>query len=208
MKLGIFRAFAAVAVALGSTSCLSGPALAPRTFSIEPPAPRSVASTGSVVLAVSRVDVAQPYSGQSLIYSTGEHSFQRDPYARFVAPPAALLTAAIRGYLGNADFVRDVVAPGDNHLGVATVEVMVNKMQGELRSGGSAAVLTMRIRVRSGPASTQGPREILLKNYTATIPVARATAQEVVNAWNRGLEDIMTEFQSDLRSSLASAGLL
>jgi len=202
------RALARAAVLLSATGCLGGPALAPKTFSIDPPPPRSTVSTGSVILALPRVEVTAPYSGQSLVYSTGEHSFQRDPYAKFVAPPSSLLTAAIRGYLANADFVRDVVAPGDSKLWAATVEVSVNKMEGELRPGGSSAVLMMRIRVHSGPASAHEPAQILLKTYTATIPVARPTAQHVVNAWNQGLENIMTEFGSDLRDSLAAAGSL
>jgi ABC-type transport auxiliary lipoprotein component len=209
MRTTTCRALARIAaVVLGATSCLSGPAIAPKTFSIDPPAPRSAVSTGTVILAVPRVEVTQPYSGQSLIYSTGEHTLQRDPYARFVAPPGALLTAAIRGYLVNADFVRDVVAPGDGELWAATVDVAVSKMEGELRPGGSSAVLIMRIRVRSGPAMTREPGEILLKTYTSTIPITRTTAQDFVNAWNQGLENIMTQFQSDLRSSLVAAGSL
>jgi len=159
-----------------------------------------------VVLALARVEVMAPYSGQSLVYSTGEHGFQRDPYAKFVAPPSSLLTAAIRGYLANVDFVRDVVAPGDSKLSAATVEVAVSKMAGELRTGSSSAVLAMRIRVRSSPGHE--PLEILIKNYSATIPIAHATAQNVVNAWNQGLENIMAEFQSDLRTSLAAVGSL
>src|SRR5262249_17031018 len=202
------RAVAWGAAVLTPTSCLSSPALAPRTYSIDPPVSHSPVSTGSVILALARVEVTAPYSGQSLVYSTGEHGFQRDPYAKFVAPPSSLFTAAIRGYLANADFVRDVVAPGDSKLWAATVEVAVSKMEGELRPGGSSAVLMMRIRVHSGPGSAHEPAEILLKTYTATIPVARATAQHVVNAWNQGLENIMTEFRSDLRDSLAAAGSL
>jgi cholesterol transport system auxiliary component len=208
MSARLRRAIAWGAAVLGATSCLSGPAQAPRTFSIDPPAPQSPVSTGSVILALARVEVMAPYSGQSLVYSTGEHGFQRDPYAKFIAPPSSLLTAAIRGYLANADFVRDVVAPGDSKLSAVTIEVAVSKLAGELRVGGSSAVLVMRIRVRSSPGSDHELSEILIKNYTASIPIAQATAQAVVNAWNQGLENIMAQFQSDLRTSLAAAGSL
>jgi cholesterol transport system auxiliary component len=204
----VYRILARVVAVLGAASCFSGPAMAPKTFSIDPPAPRSGASAGTVVLALPRVEVTAPYAGQSFVYSTGEHSFQRDPYAKFVAPPASLLTAAIHGYLVNAEFVRDVVAPGDSKLWTAKAEVAVIKMEGELRPSGASAVLIMRIRVHSGPASAHESTEILLKTYTSTIPIAKATAQNLVNGWNQGLENIMTEFQTDLRSSLAAAGSL
>ena len=88
------------------------------------------------------------------------------------------------------------------------VEVAVSKLEGELRPGGSSAVLTLRFRVFSDPGPAAGPSEILLKTYSKTIPIPRSTAKDVVNGWNRGLAEIMAEFQTDLRGSLAAAGLL
>ena len=197
-----------VAAVLASTGCLFRPAMVPQSFSIDPPAPQSMGSPGGVVLALTRVEVAPPYSGQSLVYRTAEHGLGRDPYARFVAPPGWLLTAAIRGYLLNADFVRDVAAPGAGARSQAVVEVAVSKLEGELRTGGPSAVLTLRFRVFSDPGRADGPSEILLKTYSKTIPISRSTAEDVVNGWNRGLAEIMAEFQTDLRGSLAAAGLL
>ena len=90
----------------------------------------------------------------------------------------------------------------------AVVEVAVSKLEGELRPGGSSAVLTLRFRVFSDPGRAAEPSEILLKTYSKTIPIPRSTAKDVVNGWNRGLAEIMAEFQTDLRGSLAAAGLL
>ena len=197
-----------VAAVLASTGCLFRPVMVPQSFSIDPPAPQSTGSPGGVRLALARVEVAPPYSGMAFVYRTGEHGLGRDPYARFAAPPAWLLTSAIRGYLMNADFVRDVVAPGAGAGSQAVVEVAVSKLEGELRPGGSSAVLTLRFRVFSDPGRAAGPSEILLKTYSKTIPISRSTAKEVVNGWNRGLAEIMAELQDDLRASLATAGLL
>jgi uncharacterized lipoprotein YmbA len=195
-----------IAALLVATGCLSRPAMVSQSFSIDPPAPQSTGS-GGVVLALARVEVAPPYSGMSLVYRTGEHGLGRDPYARFAAPPAWLLTAAIRGYLLNADFVRDVVAPGAGTRSQAMVEVAVSKLEGELRPGGSSAVLTLRFRVFSDPGSARVLSEVLLKTYSKTMPIARSTAKDVVNGWNQGLAEIMAEFQTDLRGSLDAAGV-
>ena len=186
--------------------CLSKPAIVSQSFSIDPPAPRPSAFSGGVILALARVEVAPPYSGQSLVYRTGEHGLGHDPYARFAAPPGWLLTAAIRGYLMNADFVRDVVAPGAGRS-QASVEVAVSKLEGELRPGDSSAVLTLRFRVFADPSAAGSSSEILLKTYSKTIPIRRSTARAVVNGWNQGLAEIMAEFQADLRASLATAGI-
>jgi uncharacterized lipoprotein YmbA len=192
---------------LVTTGCLSRPAMVTQSFSIDPPAAQSTGSPGGVVLALARVEVAPPYSGMSLVYRTGEHGLGRDPYARFAAPPAWLLTAAIRGYLLNADFVRDVVAPGAGTRSQAMVEVAVSKLEGVLRPGGSSAVLTLRLRVFFDPGGAGGLSEILLKTYSKTMPIPRSTAKDIVNGWNQGLAEIMAEFQTDLRGSLDAAGV-
>ncbi len=201
----ISRRFALLQIATLSvaTGCLSRPALVSQSFSIDPPAPQSTGSPGGVVLALARVEVAPPYSGMSFVYRTGEHDLERDAYARFAAPPAWLLTAAVRGYLMNAEFVRDVVAQGAGTRSQALLEVAVSKLEGELRPGGSSAVLTMRFRVLSDPSDARGSSEVLLKTYSKTLPIPRSTAEDVVNGWNQGLAEIMAEFQTDLRAALA-----
>jgi ABC-type uncharacterized transport system auxiliary subunit len=192
-----------LSAAFVAAGCLTKTAMVPRSFSIDPPAPRSTASPGGVVLALARVDVSPPYAGQALVYRIGEHGFERDPYARFAAPPSWLLTVAIRGYLANADFVRDVVAPGDGARSEATVQAAVLQMAGDLRGSASSAVLTVRFRVLSGPAVRERS-EILLKTYSKTVPVARSAARDVVDAWNQGLAEIMAEFQADLQAALTA----
>lgn len=197
-----------LAMAMGGIGCFSRTALVPHSYSIDPPAMRSPASSGGIVLSLSRVEVAPPYSGQPFVYRTGEHDLVRDPYARFASPPGWLLTVAIQGYLANADFVRDVVPPGHGIRSQATVEVTVSEMAAELRPSGSSTVLTVRFRVFSNPDGARQAVEILLKTYSSTLPISPTTAREVVGGWNRGLADIMAEFQADLRSSLVASLLL
>ncbi len=197
-----------VATGMAATGCLPRPAIVPRSYSIDPPAKQSPPSLGGIVLSLPRVEVAPPYSGQSFVYRTGEHDLVRDPYARFASPPGWLLTAAIRGYLANADFVRDVVSPGHGIRSQATVEVAVSEIAGELRPSGSSAVLTLRFRVFSSSDGAHPAVEILLKSYSSTLPISPATAQETVRGWNQGLANIMVEFQSDLRASLVASSLV
>ena len=201
-------ALAMVATAMGATGCLSRTALVPRSYSIDPPEKRSPPSSGGIVLSLPRVEVAPPYSGQSFVYRTGEHDLVRDPYARFASPPGWLLTAAIRGYLANADFVRDVVSPGHGIRSEATIECAVSELAGEIHPSGSSAVLTLRFRVFSNSDGARRAEEILLKSYSSTLPISPASAQEAVRGWNQGLADIMAEFQTDLRASLVAASLL
>jgi ABC-type uncharacterized transport system auxiliary subunit len=197
--------FAAASALAGlSGGCISKPALTAQSFSIDPPpaAPKT-AVTATKTLELDRVDVAPAYAGRPLSYRTGAHEVERDPYARFAAPPGAMLGFALRGYLANADFVRDVVPPGSALPVDARLETTVVELYGDLPEvGGAAAVLTVEFRVVSGTP----PSELLQKTYSRRVPVARRAAAAFVEGWSEGLSGVVAEFLGDLRTALASAG--
>ncbi len=201
----VWRLGAVAAGTLVATACVSKPALVSQSFSIDPPAPRASIPPSGIVVALARVEVAPPYSGQRLVYEVGEHEFEVDPYAKFIAPPSWLLTVAIGGYLANADFVRDVTVSGRGGRPDAIVEVYVSRLAGEFLPVSSSAVLAVRIRVVPEGAGGRRGSEVLLKAYSKTIPVPRATAADIIHGWNQGLAEIMEEFESDLRAALAAS---
>ena len=200
-----WRLGAVVAGTLAVAGCLSKPAIVSQSFSINPPTPRTSIPSSGVVLSLARVEVAPPYAGQRLVYQVGENQFEIDPYAKFIAPPSWLLTVAIRGYLANADFVRDVTLSGSGGRPDAIVEVAVSRLTGELRPEGSSAVLALRIRVIPQGAGGRRGSEILLKDYSKTIAVPQATASAIVQGWNNGLAEIIKDFEADLRAALTAS---
>ena len=136
-------------------------------------------------------EVAPTYAGSELVYRVGEHSIERDPYASLAAPPARLLTAAVRAYLRDSDYIRDVVAPGEGLPVDADLEPGLLELSGDFTNPAEpAAVMALRIRVLTRPAGG-AEREILLKAYTRRIPLSQRTAAAVVAAWNRALGEIM-----------------
>jgi ABC-type uncharacterized transport system auxiliary subunit len=198
---GLGRAFALAAAALASVACPSKLAMTPQTFTLDPPSPRAVPAPGATrLLALRPVEVAPTYAGIELVYRTGDHTVDRDPYASFAAPPGWLVTSAIRVYLRDADFVRDVVAPGEGLPVDAQIEPALLELFGDFtKPDAPAAVMAIHFRVLA-PATPD--REILLKTYTARRPISRRTAEAVVAAWNEDLGEIMAEFLGDLKSAL------
>jgi len=201
-----FIAILPIVPALAVTACLTARGPSSHTFTIEAPEPKAASNAGGLIVGVARVEVAPEYSGEALVYQTGEHEVIRDPYARFAAPPSALLATAIRGYLANADFIGDVVSLESGLRPQIAVETSAVRLAGILRTTESSSVMTIRFRVLrsgSGPAT-----EMFRKTYSATSENRRATSRAVVDGWNRALAEIMSDFESDLRTSLAAAGLL
>lgn len=196
------RTAAGLAV-LAAAGCLAKPALVSQSFSIDGPAARTEAPAAGRVLALAPVRVAPVYSGSYLTYRTGQHAVETDPYARLAAPPGSMLGAAIRGYLEDSDFVRDVVQPGDGIAAEARIEVYVSELAGRLGAD-PAGVLTLQFRVVVPAATPAGGTEVLLKTYSRSVPISQRTAAAVVDAWNRGLGEIMGEFEADLKTAMAS----
>jgi cholesterol transport system auxiliary component len=198
------RRAAAAAMLLFAAACASKFPQAPRSFTIDPPPVRAVPPAGATrVLALRRADTAPAYAGVELVYRVGEHGVERDPYASFVAPPSWLVTSAIRGYLRNADFVRDVVVPGEGIPVDAEIEPNVLELAGDFTNASEpAAVLTIHFRVVAPGVGAAPATEILLKAYTRRRPLSRSTAAAVVEAWNVALGEIMADFMADLKGAL------
>jgi len=202
------RVLAGCGLALAMTGgCLSKPALVPQMFSIDPPAveePRR--SAGACVVSVKRVQVSPLFEGRDLIYRTGEHRLERDPYASFAAPPGDMLTGAVRAYLRNAAFAREVVEPGEALRPDLLVEVHATEISGDLRrADDAAAILTLRFLVIPGGSESHPGAPLLEKEYSSRIRLPTRTADAIATAWNQGLSAVMKDFARDLEAVLARA---
>jgi ABC-type uncharacterized transport system auxiliary subunit len=200
------EALALVAVCV-TAGCVSKPPLDVQAYTIDPPPDRAaVDRTGAVIVSLARVRVVPPYGGTSFVYRLGEHRVERDPYAIFAAPPGWMLTSAIRGYLRNADFIRDVVEPGGEVAVVAVIESEVNELCADLPDGGEAtAILTLQFRVYAPASGAMLEKELFRKMYSRRRPLAARDADAFVDAWNQELSEIADEFLSDLRPVLKPA---
>jgi len=202
-RIGRVAAATLASALAAATGCVSKTALVPQSYVIDAPAlDAGMPPAVGRVITLSRVDVAPPYAGLSFVYRTGDHGIERDPYASFAVSPGWMLSSAIRGYLRNAGFVRDVVSPGDGVRAAASIEARATELYADLGSS-PAAVLTLQFRVLS-PAG-EPVHELLLKSYTEHVPMEARSAQSAATAWNNALAAIMKAFIADLERALPPA---
>ena len=148
-----------------------------------------------------RAAIARAMALDPSMYRTGDHELERDPYASFAAPPAHMLTAAIRQYLRDARCVRDVVEPGDELPADLLVEVHASELSGDFRRKDDAAgVLGLEFLVLPAPGSAD-PVPLLRKEYFRRKRIPSRSA--VVVAWNQALSEVMQDFLADLEVALA-----
>jgi len=196
---------AAFLVLVAAAGCVSKQGLVVQTYTLDPPPPGdSPIPRGGAVASLDFVHVAPPYGGSSFTYRMGGHRVENDPYAYFAAPPGWLLTSAIRGYLRNADFIRDVVVPGGELPISAAIEADAGELCADLPPTGEAsAVLVLSFRVYLPATGTAPQREVFRKTYTGKRPLSVRTAAEIAAAWNAELAEIAGKFLADLRPLLA-----
>ncbi|HTP28775.1 MAG TPA: ABC-type transport auxiliary lipoprotein family protein [Anaeromyxobacteraceae bacterium] len=200
------RDIRACTAALAACACFSRSALVAQTFSIDPPPVREGSTHAKgPVLCVRRVELAPQYEGSALVYRTGPHRLERDPYARFAAAPADMLTAAVREHLRRADFAPEVVGPGAALSADLQVDVYASDLFGDLEPASeAAAVVSLRFLVFS-VQNGRRTQPILSEEFSRRTRLPRRTAAAVVGGLNQGLSDIMAEFVAELTMALRTS---
>jgi cholesterol transport system auxiliary component len=202
----VFLTTAIVVLACALSGCLSRPVLKRQTFAFT--APETMASSNVAtarVLGIRNLEIAAPFEDRSLVYRTGEHAYERDPYAAFLDTPAENLLVTIREWLrADASFV-SVIEPRSSLKPNTIAEIEVARLYGDFRQPQRpVAVLSMRFRFFDAPKGLPG-KVLLEREYTRSIPLMSPTPAALMDGWNQALIQVLTQVISDFRNSEGEA---
>lgn len=189
----------ALALALASCSFTQAPA-SKRAFLLDPRPPAATAAPADApVLRVNRFVVAQPFDAKGLVYRIGEQRYELDYYNEFLAFPATMITENTVRHLAAAGLYRSVVPMGSSVDSRIVLEGAVTSLHGDLRGGatGDAAVLAVRFLLAREDA---GGAVLYDKLIERRIPVRERSADALVAALDRALEEILQALAADLRA--------
>lgn len=178
--------------------CLSRPSLVRQDFTFGTPSQEVVAAAPARgrVLSLRRLMVAAPFAGQSFVYRTGESSYEPDPYAQFLVPPADSLAEPVLSGFRRAGVFSAVAENGSAIKADTRVEVSVSQLYGDFRNRSApAAVLAMRF-VFLADDNELMDRFLQERSYSRRIPIQARTATAVMAGWNEALQQIMQEVNS------------
>jgi ABC-type uncharacterized transport system auxiliary subunit len=203
---GIFG-FLSLLFVLGG--CLYRPSMKTQTFAFT--APLTAATNGAPsgrVLSIRTLQIAPPFDGRSLVYRTGDFSYQRDPYAEYLSSPAQELDTSISGILSGYGCFGTVVRLGSAATPNTLVEIYISELYGDIRKPGSPfAVLAMQVIFVQANNGVPG-KVILQRSYSRRVPVQSATAAAFMKGWNEALVEIFGEVALDFGNQKNSkAGL-
>jgi len=180
--------------------CLSKPPLKKQTFAfVTPGLAATNAVAGNRVLGLRTLQIAPPFDGRSLVYRTGEFSYERDPYAGFLDSPAEGLVAPICEMLRKDGCFSAVVEAGSAVKPDTLVEISINQLYGDIRKPGSpCAVLALRATFLDTTNGLPG-RVVFQRDYSRRIPIKSAASAALMEGWNQALLEIFAEVASDFR---------
>ena len=188
--------------------CISRPHLNVRTFAFAiPPASKPAPDSGTHrVVAVRSLRVAAPFEGRSLVYRTGEYSFESDPYAEFFVSASEGLLVPIRSHMRQAGTFEAVVELRSALKPDTVAEINVLELYGDFQQPReAAAILRLRVLLFDAPNGVPG-KLILEREYSRRIALKARTADALIAGWNEALAQILAQFDSDVRSSTAEGG--
>ncbi|HTR42415.1 MAG TPA: ABC-type transport auxiliary lipoprotein family protein [Pseudomonadales bacterium] len=181
--------------------CLSRAPIKKETFAFNAPAMTATnGAAGSRVLSIRTLQIDPPFNGRALVYRTGEFSYERDPYAEFLGPPADGLATLVTEKLRSDGCFKAVVKTGSAARPDTLVEININELYGDIRKPGSPeAVLAMQVIFMNATNGLPG-KVIFQQNYSRRIPMKATTPAALMAGWNQALDEIFDEVASDLLS--------
>lgn len=150
-------------------------------------------------ISVRSFTISPRYESGELVYRHSEFNYAADFYNRFFVSPEILVAEEARTWLKQSGMFRNMLEPGSHAIPQYILEGCITTMQGDFRKS-PLAVLEIQFLVSEG---ADAPGKILMqKDYRQEVPLPKAEANALVQGLNQALEQILQDFEADLRTAL------
>jgi len=170
----------------------------------------NIERTESETPAVSAVTVQlKPFSaaselkGRFFVYRTGDNHYEEDFYNQTLVLPADMLTENVSAWLSDSPLIRYVLDEAVGEDSVFTIEGKLLELYGDYRDEKlPKAQLALKLTVREVSGKETNTR--FQKIYSQAVSMDRISASSLVEGWNKALEQVLRDFESDFGSILAN----
>jgi len=156
------------------------------------------------LVTVKRFGMSERFADRELVYRTGEVTYEPDYYNQFLAPASTMVAEQTHRWLGDAGLFAAVIGTGSDVLPTHVIEGNVTQLYGDVRD---AETGTARMAVEFFVLDVAGggePAVAFHGQYAAQTPLAPPFSSEgLVKAYNANLAEILTSFETDLRTMFA-----
>jgi ABC-type uncharacterized transport system auxiliary subunit len=192
---------ALLVIVLGS-GCAARRSYAKRQFVLEATRPAQPArQRPDVVLAVRGFAIDPLYDGKGLKYRKSESEYESDFYNEYVIAPQVLLGSQTRNWLSRSGMFRTVLEPGSLIEPTHILEGNVLVLHGDFRDRNLPQAV-MQIRFFLVASKGSQPEIVFTRDYQASHEAQAPTADALVAAFDRCLEQILSALEEDLGKAL------
>lgn len=191
----------AISAAVAIAGCSIGkPIPQATTYVVEPPMPAlsPASERRAQSMRMGNVRVAAAFSGNALVYRTGDVQFVSDPYQAFIAEPAAMLGNRMAEWLDRAGPFKTVSQPGNARPAAFVLEATATELYGDFRAGQTPAAV-MAVQFALIDPTTPRPTVVLERTIASRIVIAEATPDALVRGYGTALAEILTQLASELQ---------
>ncbi|KHE90461.1 MAG: hypothetical protein K8F52_13035 [Candidatus Scalindua rubra] len=153
------------------------------------------------VLTVRRFRVSPKYESKGLVYRLKEQNYEYDFYNELFISPSSMFTEEIRKWLAVSGLFKHVVDPSSLVDSPYILEGAITALYGDYRvSAAPKAVLEIQFFLLHEIESNS--KIIFQSQYHKEEPLNGNTPDALVKSWNSALNQILTEFEADLKVSV------
>jgi len=150
-----------------------------------------------VVLMVRPFSLAPGYHAKELTYRTGKFQYESDYYNQFVTDVGQQVAEQTRGWLSQSGYFAHVVPPGSTLNATHILEGNITRLYGDFRDKLNAQAF-VNITFYLIDVTKRQPSIILSESIEQQTPIAEATAESLIEAYQNCLQQILENFEKKL----------
>ncbi len=154
-------------------------------------------SGGRPVLRVRPLEISRAFAGKGFVSRTSDFEYRSDYYTEFFTAPSEMLTSSVSHWMASSGVFSEVVGASSALTPERVIEGHIDGLYVDLRDE-SQVRATISLQLRYIDDSGSLPEALMAKEYSRAIEIPSAVPESVVQGWNQALEEILTEFESDV----------
>jgi hypothetical protein len=148
-----------------------------------------------LILKVRRFRASAKFDGTEFVMRRAENGYESDFYHVFFDSPAALAAEESKRWLAASGLFAHVVDFSSHVDGTHVLEGNVSAIYAD-RRGAPKGVLELQLHLIDDRATP--PSLVFSKTYSKSVDAKDESPESLVEAWNRGLGEILAEAEGDL----------
>ena len=150
------------------------------------------------ILEIRPFGMSPTFAQKELVYRTGEFRYESDFYNQFVTDARLQITEQTHRWLSDSGYFSSVALSGSALEPTHILEGDIVSLYGDFRNKSNAHAV-MEIEFFLLDVKSPSTSVVFSKLYKATASVGQPTAENLIQAYNRCLEQILQEFEGDLQ---------